>query len=104
MPKVRLPKTVDGDTGHEWVFRPDQPAGEFQSVGGFLISGQTKDRLSSREVAAFISGVVKDAFSLWLNQHTEEAEKLAELQNIKVSELVDVTTKNFNKLFFDRLI
>jgi len=42
-------------------------------------SGQTKDRLSSREVAAFISGVVKDAFSLWLNQHTEEAEKLAEL-------------------------
>jgi topoisomerase-4 subunit B len=42
-------------------------------------SGQTKDRLSSREVAAFIAGVVKDAFSLWLNQHTEEAEKLAEL-------------------------
>ena len=30
-------------------------------------------------MAAFVSGVVKDAFSLWLNQHTEEAEKLAEL-------------------------
>ncbi len=42
-------------------------------------SGQTKERLSSREAAAFVSGVVKDAFSLWLNQHTEEAEKLAEL-------------------------
>jgi len=42
-------------------------------------SGQTKDRLSSREVAAFVSGVVKDAFSLWLNQHTDQAEKLAEL-------------------------
>lgn len=42
-------------------------------------SGQTKDRLSSREVAAFVSGVVKDSFSLWLNQHTEESEKLAEL-------------------------
>ena len=42
-------------------------------------SGQTKDRLSSREVAACVSGVVKDAFSLWLNQHTDEAEKLAEL-------------------------
>ena len=42
-------------------------------------SGQTKDRLSSREVASFVSGVVKDAFSLWLNQHTEEAEKLADL-------------------------
>ncbi len=42
-------------------------------------SGQTKERLSSREAAAFISGVVKDAFSLWLNQHTGEAEQLAEL-------------------------
>jgi topoisomerase-4 subunit B len=42
-------------------------------------SGQTKERLSSREAAAFVSGVAKDAFSLWLNQHTEEAEKLAEL-------------------------
>ncbi|RLA46093.1 MAG: DNA topoisomerase IV subunit B [Gammaproteobacteria bacterium] len=42
-------------------------------------SGQTKERLSSREAAAFVSGIVKDAFSLWLNQHTEEAEKLAEL-------------------------
>jgi topoisomerase-4 subunit B len=42
-------------------------------------SGQTKERLSSREAAAFISGVVKDAFSLWLNHHTDEADKLAEL-------------------------
>ncbi len=42
-------------------------------------SGQTKERLSSREAAAFVSGVARDAFSLWLNQHTEEAEKLAEL-------------------------
>jgi topoisomerase-4 subunit B len=41
-------------------------------------SGQTKERLSSREAAAFVSGVVKDAFSLWLNQHTEDAERLAE--------------------------
>ena len=42
-------------------------------------SGQTKERLSSREAAAFVSGVAKDAFSLWLNQHTEEAEKLADM-------------------------
>ena len=42
-------------------------------------SGQTKERLTSREASAFIAGVAKDAFSLWLNQHTEEAEKLAEL-------------------------
>ena len=42
-------------------------------------SGQTKERLSSREAAAFVSGIAKDAFSLWLNEHTEEAESLAEL-------------------------
>lgn len=41
-------------------------------------SGQTKERLSSREAAAFVSGVSKDAFSLWLNQHTEEGDKLAD--------------------------
>ncbi|MBK6960841.1 MAG: DNA topoisomerase IV subunit B [Gammaproteobacteria bacterium] len=48
-------------------------------LGEPQFSGQTKERLSSREAAPFISGVVKDAFSLWLNQHTAEAEKLAEL-------------------------
>ncbi len=42
-------------------------------------SGQTKERLSSREAAAFVSGIAKDSFSLWLNQHTEDAEKLADL-------------------------
>lgn len=42
-------------------------------------AGQTKERLSSRECVPFISGVVKDALSLWLNQHTEVAEKIAEL-------------------------
>jgi topoisomerase-4 subunit B len=42
-------------------------------------SGQTKERLSSRECAPFVSGVVKDAFSLWLNQHTDLGERIAEL-------------------------
>ncbi|PCI08155.1 MAG: DNA topoisomerase IV subunit B [Gammaproteobacteria bacterium] len=42
-------------------------------------SGQTKERLSSRECAAFVSGVVKDAFSLWLNQHTEAGGSIAML-------------------------
>ncbi len=42
-------------------------------------SGQTKERLNSRQAATFIAGVVKDSFSLWLNQHTTEAEALAEL-------------------------
>ena len=40
-------------------------------------SGQTKERLSSRECAAFVSGVIKDAFGLWLNHHTEIGEKIA---------------------------
>ena len=42
-------------------------------------SGQTKERLSSRECASFVSGVVKDSFSLWLNQHTDVAEQIAEI-------------------------
>ncbi|NOR42100.1 MAG: DNA topoisomerase IV subunit B [Gammaproteobacteria bacterium] len=42
-------------------------------------SGQTKERLSSRECAAFVMGIVKDAFSLWLNQHTEAGESIAML-------------------------
>jgi topoisomerase-4 subunit B len=42
-------------------------------------SGQTKERLSSRECAAFVSGVVKDSFSLWLNRHVAEAERIAEI-------------------------
>ncbi|HSG88989.1 MAG TPA: DNA topoisomerase IV subunit B [Pseudomonadales bacterium] len=42
-------------------------------------SGQTKERLSSRQAAAFVSGVARDAFALWLNQHTAEGEKIAEL-------------------------
>ena len=42
-------------------------------------SGQTKERLTSREAAAFVSGIAKDAFALWLNQHTEEGDKLADL-------------------------
>lgn len=42
-------------------------------------SGQTKERLSSRECASFVSGVVKDAFSLWLNQNVVQGELLANL-------------------------
>jgi topoisomerase IV subunit B len=42
-------------------------------------SGQTKERLSSRQSAAFVGGVVKDTFSLWLNQHTDDALALAEM-------------------------
>lgn len=42
-------------------------------------SGQTKDRLSSREAAAFVSSAAKDTFSLWLNQHIKIGEDIAQL-------------------------
>ncbi|MEY6431999.1 DNA topoisomerase IV subunit B [Thioalkalicoccus limnaeus] len=42
-------------------------------------SGQTKERLSSRECATFVAGVVKDSFSLWLNQHITDGEGIADL-------------------------
>ncbi|MCC9003130.1 MAG: DNA topoisomerase IV subunit B, partial [Candidatus Competibacter sp.] len=42
-------------------------------------SGQTKERLSSRECAVFVAGVVKDTLSLWLNQHSETGERIAQL-------------------------
>jgi topoisomerase-4 subunit B len=42
-------------------------------------SGQTKERLGSRQCATFVSGVIKDSFSLWLNQHHEIGEQLAEM-------------------------
>ena len=42
-------------------------------------SGQTKERLSSRACASLVGGLIKDAFSLWLNEHTSIAEQIAEL-------------------------
>ncbi len=42
-------------------------------------SGQTKERLSSRAAATFVSGIVKDAFSLWLNQNVGDGEEIARL-------------------------
>lgn len=42
-------------------------------------AGQTKEKLSSRQSAAFVSGVAKDAFSLWLNEHSADGERIAEL-------------------------
>lgn len=40
-------------------------------------AGQTKERLSSRQVATFVSNVIKDAFALWLNQHRNQGEAIA---------------------------
>lgn len=41
-------------------------------------SGQTKERLASREATAFIGGALKDAFSLWLHEHPNDGEQIAE--------------------------
>ncbi|MGB9429740.1 MAG: DNA topoisomerase IV subunit B [Gammaproteobacteria bacterium] len=57
-------------------------------------SGQTKERLSSRESAAFVSGIIKDSLALWLNQRTEAGEQIAQLaienaqQRLKLSKQV----------------
>ncbi len=48
-------------------------------MGDPQFSGQTKERLSSRESAVFVSGVVKDVFGLWLNQHPGAGERIANL-------------------------
>jgi len=42
-------------------------------------AGQTKERLSSREAAGIVQGVIKDALALWLNQHSEAGEQIAQL-------------------------
>ncbi len=45
---------------------------------GPQFSGQAKERLGSRECAGFVSGVVKDMFALWLNQHPESGDEIAQ--------------------------
>ena len=42
-------------------------------------AGQTKERLDSKDHTSFVSAAVKDSMSIWLNQHTEEGEKIADL-------------------------
>ena len=42
-------------------------------------SGQTKERLSSRDAAGFVQNAVHDGFSLYLNQHTDIGEKITQL-------------------------
>jgi topoisomerase-4 subunit B len=49
-------------------------------------SGQTKERLASRECAGFVGGVIKDHFALWLNQHPESGDQIAQfaIENAQV--------------------
>jgi topoisomerase-4 subunit B len=60
-------------------------------------SGQTKERLSSRECAAFVSGTVKDALAIWLNQHPEAGESIAQLAIANASARLKATRKVVRK-------
>jgi topoisomerase-4 subunit B len=60
-------------------------------------SGQTKERLSSRESAAFVMGVIKDSFSLWLNQHPESGDQIAQLAITKAQKRLKAAKKVVRK-------
>ena len=60
-------------------------------------SGQTKERLSSRESAAFVTGVIKDSFSLWLNQHPESGDQIAQLAITKAQKRLKAAKKVVRK-------
>ncbi len=60
-------------------------------------SGQTKERLSSRESAAFVAGVIKDNFSLWLNQHPETGDAIAQLAITKAQKRLKAAKKVVRK-------
>jgi len=60
-------------------------------------SGQTKERLSSRESAAFVTGVIKDSFSLWLNQHPETGDQIAQLAVSKAQKRLKAAKKVVRK-------
>jgi topoisomerase-4 subunit B len=60
-------------------------------------SGQTKERLSSRESAAFVAGVIKDNFSLWLNQHPETGDQIANLAITKATKRLKSAKKVVRK-------
>ena len=66
-------------------------------LGDPQFSGQTKERLSSRECAAFVSGVVKDAFAVWLSKHIEMGEKIAELAIVNAQSRVKAGKKVVRK-------
>ncbi|MDJ0941333.1 MAG: DNA topoisomerase IV subunit B, partial [Woeseiaceae bacterium] len=60
-------------------------------------SGQTKERLSSRESAAFVTGVIKDNFAIWLNQHPETGDAIAQLAITKAQKRLKAAKKVVRK-------
>ncbi len=60
-------------------------------------SGQTKERLSSRESAAFVAGIIKDSFSLWLNEHPETGDAISQLAIAKAQRRLKAAKKVVRK-------
>ncbi|MBO6151173.1 MAG: DNA topoisomerase IV subunit B [Acinetobacter sp.] len=56
-------------------------------------SGQTKERLSSREASGIVLNIAKDAFALWLNQNSDIAMQLAELMIAKAGRRLKAAKK-----------
>lgn len=58
-------------------------------------SGQTKERLTSRQSTTFVAGIVKDTFSLWLHEHPKVGECISEfiiqnaLKRLKASQKIE---------------
>jgi topoisomerase-4 subunit B len=66
-------------------------------LGDPQFSGQTKERLSSRESAAFIAGIIKDNFGIWLNQHPETGDQIAQLAILKAQKRLKAAKKVVRK-------
>ncbi|MEL7310467.1 MAG: DNA topoisomerase IV subunit B [Pseudomonadota bacterium] len=60
-------------------------------------SGQTKERLSTRETAGFVTGIVKDAFALWLNQHPDAGEQISQIAIAKAQQRLKAAKKVVRK-------
>src|SRR5438874_1356186 len=72
--RMRFIDETDKANNEEWYYE--------DGLKAYLTSelaGQTKDRLSSREASAFVSGVTQDAFSIWLNTNVTDGEAIAQV-------------------------
>lgn len=63
-------------------------------------AGQTKERLDSKDHMSFVSSSTKDSLSIWLNQHTEEGEKIADLAISAAQKRIKSLTKVDRKKTF----
>ena len=63
-------------------------------------AGQTKERLDSKDHMTFVSSSMKDSLSIWLNQHTEEGEKISDLAISAAQRRIKSSTKVDRKKTF----